>query len=239
MEQNNLASLLLNVRGLSITSSAKSCGFNASAVAGWLKGVPGRLSQEKQNIFLESLGVSGGTLSPHIVHVWTVNQKLDPLREILVWSGGEFESAYPIPQNVRLKDWAPTRNLGFFFDLMKPIRILLRQKISPLIFPLPSSNLTPKNLPIKYMDVPKGYGFVDKIVPGPLIRIPENLYDKFMSDNPDVSIEEFDQVLNLTNKKRSETRVEGRVQTWKEFISWAEGKGINPKEAQKRLEEQH
>ncbi|MHB8544746.1 MAG: hypothetical protein ACYC9S_12230 [Leptospirales bacterium] len=71
MENQELAKKLLKLRHQSITSAAKECCLNASAVAGWLKGVPGRLSQEKQNIFLEYLGISvGETPSPHVVHSW-------------------------------------------------------------------------------------------------------------------------------------------------------------------------
>jgi hypothetical protein len=71
MENQELAKKLLKLRHQSITSAAKECCLNTSAVASWLKGIPGRLSQEKQNIFLEYLGISvGETPSPHVVHSW-------------------------------------------------------------------------------------------------------------------------------------------------------------------------
>lgn len=71
IENRELAKKLLKLRHQSITSVAKTCGLNPSNVASWLKGIPGRLSQEKQNVFLEYLGISvGETPSPHVVHSW-------------------------------------------------------------------------------------------------------------------------------------------------------------------------
>lgn len=54
-EKQDLAKDLLKLRNQSISSAAKECGLNPSNVAGWLKGIPGRLSQEKQVKFLEYL----------------------------------------------------------------------------------------------------------------------------------------------------------------------------------------
>jgi hypothetical protein len=207
MESYKLASLLLNIRGISITSAAKSCGLNASAVAGWLKGVPGRLSQEKQNIFLGYLGISGGTLASDRVHLWTIDHNLEPLREILAWVGEEFENIVLIPQNIRVKDWLPTSNLFLLYSSPKSIRILLRQKISPLVLPGPKSWVNPTNLPhVKWFEYKKGSGIIDKLTTNPLLLIPRNRFDKFMSDSS-VSLEEYDQTLELMKKTPPQEKI--------------------------------
>lgn len=128
-----LASNLLALKAQSITSVAKTCGLNPSNVASWLKGVPGRLSQEKQNILLGYLGISGGTLASDRVHFWTIGHNLEPLREILAWSEGEFEAV------VLNDDSVPTQKFICLFDPLKSIRILVRQTISPMV---PAFDLT-------------------------------------------------------------------------------------------------
>jgi hypothetical protein len=55
MENQELAKELLKLRHQSISSAARGCGLNPANVAGWLKGRPSSLSQNKQNIFLEYL----------------------------------------------------------------------------------------------------------------------------------------------------------------------------------------
>jgi hypothetical protein len=231
LEKHSLASILINLRGISITSAAKSTGLNTSAVAGWLKGVPGRLSQEKQNIFFEYLGISGGTLASDQVHRWTVNHNLDPLREILAWVGEDFEEIVLIPQNILVKDWFPTSNLFLLYSSSKSIRILLRQKISPLIPAGESSLVNPTNLPLlKWFDIPKGTGIVDKLTSNPLLRISRNLFDKFMSD-ASVSLEEFGQILELMRKihpKGESPRKDSM--TWEDFYREMERRGLRPKD---------
>ena len=127
-----LASNLLTLKAQSITSAAKACGLNPSNVAGWLKGRPSTLSGENQNIFLGYLGISGGTLASDRVHIWTISHKLEPLREILAWSEGEFEAV------VLIDDSVPTQNFICLFGPLKSIRILVRQTISPMV---PASDL--------------------------------------------------------------------------------------------------
>ena len=231
MEKNSLASILINLRGISITSAAKSTGLNTSAVAGWLKGVPGRLSQEKQNVFFEYLGISGGTLTSDRVHRWTINHNLDPLREILDWVGEEFEAIVLIPQNIQVKDWFPTSNLFLLYSSSKSIRILLRQKFSPLIPAGASSLVNPTNLPLlKWFDIPKGTGIVDKLTSNPLLRISRNLFDKIWSEAP-ISLEEFDQILGLMGKNhpKGESPREDSM-TWEDFYREMERRGLRPED---------
>lgn len=125
-KEQDLASILLGLRTQSITSAAKDCGLNPSHVAGWLKGRPLSLSQKNQNIFLGYLGVSGGTLVSDRVHIWTDNNSLELLREILACSKGAFEAV------VLIDDLVSTQNFICLFDPLKSIRILVRQTISPM-----------------------------------------------------------------------------------------------------------
>jgi hypothetical protein len=130
-KEQDLASILLGLKAQSITSAAKSCGLNPSAVAGWLKGVTGRLSQEKQNILLGYLGISGGTLASDRVHLWTNDNSLEPLREILAWVGEEFEAVFHTRGDGRFG--GRIKIVVGLFNPSKSIRILVKQKISPMI----------------------------------------------------------------------------------------------------------
>lgn len=192
-----LAKDLLFLTGRSASSFASEIGVFRGSITQWLKHGGTSVGVEKQDELLFRLGVTGGSLDPNRVHRWTINQNLEPLREILDWVGEEFENIVLIPENVRVKDWFPTSNLFLLYSSPKSIRILLRQKISPLVPPGPSSWVDPANLPhVKWFDYQKGSGIIDKLTPNPLLRIPRNLFDKFWIDS-DISSEEFDQVLAL------------------------------------------
>ena len=219
---------LIGLSGKSPSRIAEDAGLSRSGVLQWLKKGAG-IGSRAQDKLLSVLGVSGGTLSPHMVHRWTINQNLDPLRKILTWVGEEFENIVLIPQNILIKDWVPTSNLFLLYSSSRSIRILLRQKISPLVPPGPSSWVNPANLPhVKWFDVPKGPGIVDKLTSNPLLRISRNLFDKFMLDSP-VSLEEFDQILGSMDKSppKGESRQEDDM-TWESFGREMERRGLRP-----------
>ena len=189
-----LASNLLTLKAQSITSAAKACGLNPSNVAGWLKGRPSTLSGENQNIFLGYLGISGGTLASDRVHIWTISHKLEPLREILAWSEGEFEAV------VLIDDSVPTQNFICLFGPLKSIRILVRQTISPMV---PASDL-----PIPCV-----------IRRHPAIRIGHDLFDQINSRKK-IPNHEFDQFFKCVRSRNVEEKAptkQGKFLTSKEL----------------------
>ena len=189
---------LIVLSGKAPSRIAEEAGLSRSGVLQWLKKEVGIGSRARDKL-LSVLGVSGGTLASDRVHLWTIDHNLGPLREILAWAGEEFENIVLIPQNIRVKDWLPTSNLFLLYSSPKFIRILLRQKISPLVLPGPKSWVNSTNLPhVKWFEYQKGSGIIDKLTTNPLLLIPRNRFDKFMSDSS-VSLEEYDQILELMN----------------------------------------
>ncbi len=189
---------LIVLSGKAPSRIAEEAGLSRSGVLQWLKKEVGIGSRARDKL-LSVLGVSGGTLASDRVHLWTIDHNLGPLREILAWVGEEFENIVLIPQNIRVKDWLPTSNLFLLYSSPKFIRILLRQKISPLVLPGPKSWVNSTNLPhVKWFEYQKGSGIIDKLTTNPLLLIPRNRFDKFMSDSS-VSLEEYDQILELMN----------------------------------------
>lgn len=231
MDRRTLVKDLIALTGRSASSLADEVGLHRSNLYTWLKKGGRDVGLDAQDRLLDKLGVSGGTLSPMIVHQWTINHNLDPLREILAWVGEEFEEVVLIPQDIQVKDWFPTSNLFLLYSSSKSIRILLRQKISPLIPAGASSLVNPTNLPLlKWFDIPKGTGIVDKLTSNPLLRISRNLFDKFMSDAP-VSLEEFDQILGLMGKihPKGESPREDSM-SWEDFNREMERRGLWPED---------
>ena len=228
-ETHEIAADLIKLSGKSVKSFSDEIELHRSNLYTWLKKGGRDVGINAQGRLLDKLGVTGGALSPAIVHRWTINQNLDPLRKILTWVGEEFENIDLIPQNILIKDWVPTSNLFLLYSSSRSIRILLRQKISPLVPPGPSSWVNPANLPhVKWFDVPKGPGIVDKLTSNPLLRISRNLFDKFMLDSP-VSLEEFDQILGSMDKSppKGESRQEADM-TWESFGREMERRGLRP-----------
>lgn len=221
---------LIVLSGKSPSRIAEEAGLSRSGVLLWLKKEVGIGSRARDKL-LSVLGVSGGTLASDRVHRWTINQNLDSLREILAWVGEEFENIVLIPQNIEVKDWFPTSTLFLLYSSPKSIRILLMQKISPLVPPGPSSWVIPANLPhVKWFDYQKGSGIVDKLTSNPLLRIPRNLFDKFMSDSP-VSLEEYDQILELMKKiPPQENGPLGDSLTWEMIRQEMERRGLGPED---------
>ena len=230
MDRRTLVKDLLILTGRSASSLASETGLHRTGVLRWLKG-GFDLGEKAQGRLFEKLGVVGGTLASDQVHRWTVKHNLDPLREILDWVGEEFEEVVLIPQDIQVKDWFPTSNLFLLYSSSKSIRILLRQKISPLIPAGASSLVNSTNLPfLKWFDIPKGTRIVDKLTSNPLLRISRNLFDKFMSDAP-VSLEEFDQTLGLMG----EIHLKGKSprkdsMTWEDFYREMERRGLRPED---------
>ena len=221
---------LIVLSGKAPSRVAEEAGLSRSGVLQWLKKGVG-IGSRAQDKLLSVLGVSGGTLASDRVHQWTINQNLDPLREILAWVGEEFENIVLIPQSIQIKDWLPTSNLFLLYSSPKSIRMLLRQKISPLVDPGPSSWVNPANLPhVKWFDFPKSPGIIEKLTSNPLLRIPRNLFDKFMSDSS-VSLEEYDQILGLMKKiPPQENSPPGDSPTWETIRQEMERKGLRPED---------
>ncbi len=213
MESYKLASLLLNIRGISITSAAKSCGLNASAVAGWLKGVPGRLSQEKQNIFLGYLGISGGTLASDRVHRWKASDDLTTLHELLAWVNSTGSNK--IPEIVRLRPQNPDPFSFFNFPsgeslyaITRPFRALIQRKVPPIT---PAGSIwkiedifwidTTFRLLKWRDDIEKDSEFGNE----PTLQIERTLFDKWFQ-NGNVSLEEFDSIVHGNEKVAEEKK---------------------------------
>ncbi len=230
MNEAEIIKDLIGLSGKSPSRIAEDAGLSRSGVLQWLKKGVG-IGSRAQDKLLSVLGVSGGTLSPHMVHRWTINQNLDPLRKILTWVGEEFEEVVLIPQDIQVKDWFPTSNLFLLYSSSKSIRILLRQKISPLIPAGARSLVNPTNLPfLKWFDIPKGTGIVDELTSNPLLRISRNLFDKFMSDAP-VSLEEFEQILGLMGEKHLKGKSPRKdSMTWEDFYREMERRGLRPED---------
>jgi len=229
MDRRTLVADLIALTGRSASSLAGDVGIHRSNLYTWLKKGGRDVGLDAQGRLLDKLGVTGGALSPVIVHRWTINHNLDPLRIILTWVGEEFEEVVLIPQDIQVKDWFPTSNLFLLYSSSKSIRILLRQKISPLIPSGPSSWVNPTNLPLlKWFDIPKGTGIVDKLTSNPLLRISRNLFDKIWSDAP-ISLEEFDRILGLMGKNhpKGESPREDSM-TWEDFGREMDRRGILP-----------
>ena len=200
---------LIVLSGKAPSRIAEEAGLSRSGVLQWLKKEVGIGSRARDKL-LSVLGVSGGTLASDRVHLWTIDHNLGPLREILAWVGEEFENIVLIPQNIRVKDWLPTSNLFLLYSSPKFIRILLRQKISPLVLPGPKSWVNSTNLPhVKWFEYQKGSGIIDKLTTNPLLLIPRNRFDKFMSDSS-VSLEEYDQILELMKKTPPQEKIPTR-----------------------------
>ncbi len=212
MESYKLASLLLNIRGISITSAAKSCGLNASAVAGWLKGVPGRLSQEKQNILLGYLGISGGTLASDRVHRWKASDDLTTLHELLAWVNSTGSNK--IPEIVRLRPQNPDPFSLFNFlsgesmyAITGPFRALIQRKVPPIA---PAGSIwkiedifwidTTFRLLKWRDDIEKDSEFGNE----PTLRLERTLFDKWFQ-NGNVSLEEFDSIVHGNEKVAEES----------------------------------
>lgn len=240
MESYKLASLLLNIRGISITSAAKSCSLNASAVAGWLKGVPGRLSQEKQNVFLGYLGVSGGTLASDRVHFWSVKSSdLLPLARILNWSGGHSYEICYLSSDIRAKDFIDFQTAPLLIRSSRPPLKIVFRHTPPILLPTTKIEqvdpILVKTGITKWRDIPKK-------TPDswPFIKVDRAVYDKVTEGG--ISIEEFDQIWNSVKTQeagRKRGAEEIQPSSWEDFIYWAEEMGISPEEAQKCILESH
>lgn len=232
MDRRSLMLDLIALTGRSASSLAAEIGINRSGVTHWLKHGGTSVGVKKQDELLFRLGVTSGSLAPDRVHRWTINHNLDPIREILAWVGEEFEEVVLIPREIQVKDWFPTSNLFLLYSSSKSIRILLRQKISPLIPAGASSLVNSTNLPLlKWFDIPKGTGIVDKLTSNPLLRISRNLFDKIWSEAP-ISLDEFDQILGLMGKIHPKGESPNKdSMTWEAFNKEMERRGILPEEA--------
>ena len=240
MKKQDLASTLLSLKKQSITSVAKTCGLNPSNVASWLKGIPGRLSQEKQDIFFGYLGISGGILSSDRVHFWSVKSgDLLPLARILNWSGGHsYEMCY-LSSNIRPKDFIDFQTAPLLIRSSRPpLKIVFRHTPPTLLPTTKIQQVDPvlvKTGIAKWRDIPKK-------TPDswPFIKVDRAVYDKVTGGG--ISIEEFDQIWNSVKTQDGNTKrgaEEIQLSSWEDFIYWAEEMGISPEEAQKCILESH
>lgn len=82
------------LRNWSIRAWGRAAGVNDSALAGWLQGVPGRLSEERVQMALDVLGLdSTGRLAHDRVHQWEIRNGdgLAAMRDTLAISEAEWE----------------------------------------------------------------------------------------------------------------------------------------------------
>ncbi len=230
MEERKLAKIILRLRYQSISSAAKECGLNPSNVAGWLKGRPSTLSQEKQNIFLRSLGFSGGSFSPHIVHIWKILfDDLSNFQKLLslVRSGENT-----IPEIVRLGPITPMgtpapdfKYLAGLYAITGPFRALVWLSLSALygstwhIEDVFGENTSRPIL--KWRDnIGKDSEFHNE----PTLRIDNALFNKLwipISRKENVSLEDFDTIVH-GNEKVTEEKKDLRSK----FLSMTDGELI-------------
>ncbi len=235
MEKHSLASILINLLGISITSAAKSAGLNTSAVAGWLKGIPGRLSQEKQDELLEKLGVSRRNLSVDRIHYWILKTgDLTPLKEILEWTAKPYEMIYCLPNKVdwryRFSDLIKFPLLIRSIDSFSPVRIVLVRK--PSIF-VPDSEIQEED------SILIDSGLARWSLYGEISVVNKPLFERFK--NKEVSVQEYDQLWNSleTAPRKGGTKASSdKISnfSWKEFGREMDQRGISPEEALQRIE---
>lgn len=242
-----IASMLLSLKNKSITSVAKSCGLNHSNVAGWLKGREFMLSIEKQNIFLERLGYSGNTLASDRVHRWIIFDDLSVFQRFL---GFISETTIVVPEIVRLGPIAPAPIhllkhpfSESLYAITGSFRALVRRSI-----PSASPNTSIWDIEDVFRDNLTGRPILDwrktiqkdgEFDNEPTIRIENSIFDKWWrfpdSGDEDISLEEFDQVWNSVKTLEGREKERDKKLSWKDFISWAEQKGISPEEVFRKI----
>lgn len=214
-ESAYLASLLLGLTRQSITSAAKNCGLNPSNVAGWLKGRSFTLSQEKQNIFLGYLGISGGTLAPDRIHRWKISEDLTHFHNLLFYIRDFYrDSDSTVPEIVRLGPITPhpyhLSKYSFsesLYAITGPFRALVRKSI-----PVSSRAMSIGNFEQVFRDVllsrpalawKKNIQTDGEFGNEPTIRVINSIFDKWWSDkNENVSLEEFDSAVGGTSPSK-------------------------------------
>ena len=203
-----LVRLLLSLTGRSASSFASEIGVFRGSITQWLKHGVSSLGVEKQGELLGRLGVSGGTLSPHIVHRWKVFDDLSNLQKMLSFIS---ESISTVPEIVRLGPITPNPvHLSkypfseFLYAITGSFHALLRRSI-PATSPAISiwniekvfrDNLTGRRILDWKQNIQKDGEFDNE----PTIRVENSIFDKWWSDkNEVVSLEEFNQALTPVN----------------------------------------
>ncbi|MGL3709445.1 hypothetical protein ACSYAY_01075 [Leptospirillum ferriphilum] len=188
MTRGDLIKILIGLSGKSPSRIAEEAGLHRTGVLRWIKG-GGGIGARAQNKLLSVLGVSGGTLASDRVHRWTINQNLDPLREILAWVGEEFENIVLIPQNTQVKDWLTNSHLFLLHSSPKSIRILIYQRVSPMVPDREIQILGSESIPfVKCPEISKGF------------QIDQSFSKKLLNPQSEISAEEFDQFFESLKK---------------------------------------
>lgn len=187
MTRRDLVKILIDLSGRSASSLASEIGVFRGAVLTWLKRGDKSIGIGKQDDLLRILGISNGSLDSTRVHQWTTGHNLEPLSEILAWSGGEFYAISLIWDSFNAKNYV------CLLDPSKSIRILVRQKISPMV-PAPEIQfLGPETIPLlnwleETSDLPWNH---------------PSLFKKILDSNNQITPEEFDRFFESVKKSEN------------------------------------
>ncbi len=184
MTRRDLVKILIDLSGRSASSLASEIGVFRGAVLTWLKRGDKSIGIGKQDDLLSILGISNGSLDSTRVHQWTTGHNLEPLREILAWSGEKFVAVFLVKDSVagQICLLAPS----------KSIRILVRQNFSPMV---PASEIQfpgHETIPL-----------VNWLEDESTTNLPWNhpsLFKKILDSNNQITPEEFDRFFESVKK---------------------------------------
>lgn len=238
MNEAKIIKDLIGLSGKSPSRIAEDAGLSRSGVLQWLKKGVG-IGSRAQDKLLSVLGVSGGTLSPHVVHFWSVKSgDLLPLASILNWAGRSYEMCY-LSSNIRPKDFIDFQTAPLLIRSSRPPFKIVFRYTPPVLLPATKvhqvDSVLVKTGIAKWRDIPK-----KTPASWPFIKVDRAVYDKVTGGG--ISIEEFDQIWNSVKTQDRDTKrgaEEIPLSSWEDFNYWAEEMGISPEEAQKCILESH
>ena len=239
-ETHEIAADLIKLSGKSVKSFSDEIELHRSNLYTWLKKGGRDVGINAQGRLLDKLGVTGGALSPVIVHRWSVKSgDLLPLARILSWSGGHsYEMCY-LSSNIRPKDFIDFQTAPLLIRSSHPPLKIVFRHTPPILLPTTKvqqvDSVLVKTGIAKWRDIPK-----KKPDSLPFIKVDRAVYDKVTGE--EISIEEFDQIWNSVKSQDGDTKrgaEEILLSSWEDFIYWAEKMGISPEEAQKCILESH
>lgn len=229
MDRRDLIKDLIGLSGKSPSRIAEDAGLSRSGVLRWLKG-GSDLGEKAQEKLLLALGGFGGTLSPHIVHSWTLksSEELVPLARVLSWATPvPFEMVYLVPGHFNFKmeeleGWGTEDNPLAIYDSEKKIRILFRRKLDPF---------NPNSEEIDSL-VDSGRTVWRELHPLPLdLKIFKNCW------NDKLSVEEYDRILGLGEGAHPEGKDSRRdSMTWEAFGQEMERRGLRAEDILEMIE---
>lgn len=221
MTRRDLVKILIDFSERSASSLASEKGLHRSNVTRWLKHGGSSVGVKRQDDLLSILGISNGSLDSTRVHRWTIDHNLEPLRKILSWMGDEFEAVFDSHGNRCF--WGQIRIVVGLFDPLKSIRILICQRVPPMVPDREIQFLGPETIPhVKWLERD----------PRENLRADPTFSKKLMNPQSEISTEEFDRFFDSLSVSRKTGEI---LSTWEDFAKEMERRGITPNEAGRRI----